>query len=44
MTLAERCQTMELIDLGDERGKLVVIEGNQTIPFEIKRVPSLSFT
>lgn len=38
MTLAERCQTMELIDLGDERGKLVVIEGNQTIPFEIKRV------
>ena len=38
MTLAERCQTMDLIDLGDERGKLVVIEGNQTIPFEIKRV------
>ena len=38
MTLAERCQTMGLIDLGDERGKLVVIEGNQTIPFEIKRV------
>ena len=38
MTLAERCQTMELMDLGDERGKLVVIEGDQTIPFEIKRV------
>ena len=38
MTLAERCQTMEFIDLGDERGKLVVIEGDQTIPFEIKRV------
>ncbi len=38
MKLSERCQTLELIDLGDERGKLVVIEGNQTIPFEIKRV------
>ena len=25
-------------DLGDERGKLVVIEGAQAIPFEIKRV------
>ncbi|MBQ6112125.1 MAG: WxcM-like domain-containing protein, partial [Synergistaceae bacterium] len=24
--------------LGDERGKLVVIEGGITIPFEIKRV------
>lgn len=24
-------------DLGDERGKLVVIEGNQDIPFEIAR-------
>ena len=25
-------------DLGDERGKLVVIEGSQDIPFDIKRV------
>lgn len=25
-------------DLGDERGKLVVVEGGQDIPFEIKRV------
>ena len=25
-------------DFGDERGKLVVIEGNRDIPFEIKRV------
>lgn len=24
--------------LGDERGQLVVLEGNQTVPFEIKRV------
>ncbi len=31
----------ELIDfraIGDERGKLVVIEGNKNIPFEVKRV------
>lgn len=25
-------------DLGDERGKLVVVEGNKDIPFEIKRI------
>lgn len=25
-------------DLGDERGKLVVVEGGEDIPFEIKRV------
>ena len=38
MTLQERCPIIEFKDLGDERGKLVVIEGNKTIPFEIKRV------
>ena len=38
MTLQERCPIIEFRDLGDERGKLVVIEGKQTIPFEIKRV------
>lgn len=38
MTLKERCPILEFKDLGDERGKLVVIEGMQTIPFEIKRV------
>ena len=38
MTLQERCPIIEFKDLGDERGKLVVIEGKQTIPFEIKRV------
>ena len=38
MKLAERCKVLEFNDLGDERGKLVVIEGNQSIPFEIKRV------
>lgn len=37
MTLQERCKILNFKDLGDERGKLVVIEGNQDIPFEIKR-------
>lgn len=38
MTLKERCPILQFADLGDERGKLVVIEGEQTIPFDIKRV------
>jgi dTDP-4-dehydrorhamnose 3,5-epimerase-like enzyme len=38
MSLKERCPIIEFKDLGDERGKLVVIEGNESIPFEIKRV------
>ena len=38
MTLKERCPIIEFKDLGDERGRLVVIEGGQTIPFEIQRV------
>lgn len=38
MTLQERCPVLQFGDLGDERGKLVVIEGEQAIPFEIKRV------
>ncbi len=38
MTLKERCQILQFSDLGDERGKLVVIEGGQSIPFDIKRV------
>ena len=38
MTLRERCPILHFDDLGDERGKLVVIEGGQAIPFEIKRV------
>ncbi len=32
------CPILQFRDLGDERGKLVVIEGAQAIPFEIKRV------
>jgi dTDP-4-dehydrorhamnose 3,5-epimerase-like enzyme len=38
MSLADRCKIIDFRDYGDERGKLVVIEGNQDIPFEIKRL------
>lgn len=38
MSLSEKCSILHFGDLGDERGKLVVIEGAQAIPFEIKRV------
>ncbi len=38
MSLQDKCQVLHFGDLGDERGKLVVIEGAQAIPFEIKRV------
>ena len=38
MDLKEKCTILEFNDLGDERGKLVVIEGGESIPFEIKRV------
>ena len=38
MTLIERCPILQFADLGDERGTLVVIEGGQAIPFDIKRV------
>lgn len=38
MNLQERCPIIQFNDCGDERGKLVVIEGGQAIPFDIKRV------
>lgn len=38
MTLKERCSIFEFKDLGDYRGKLVVIEGGTAIPFDIQRV------
>lgn len=38
MSLQEICPVINFKDLGDERGKLVAIEGGQAIPFEIKRV------
>ena len=38
MGLKDLCPILRFADLGDERGKLVVIEGAQAVPFEIKRV------
>ncbi len=38
MASKELFRMINFKDLGDERGKLVVIEGNQDIPFEIARV------
>lgn len=37
MSIQEKCSLLHFADLGDERGKLVVIEGGRDIPFEIKR-------
>ena len=36
--MKEMYRLLKFADLGDERGKLVVIEGNQNIPFDIQRV------
>lgn len=38
MSLMDKCSIIEFKDLGDERGKLVVVEGGQSIPFDIQRV------
>ena len=38
MSLKDKCNILEFNDLGDDRGKLVVVEGSISIPFEIKRV------
>ena len=39
MELKEQYKLIEFVDLGDERGNLVVIEGEgRDIPFDIKRV------
>lgn len=34
----EKIRMLEFAEHGDEKGNLVVIEGNQDIPFEVKRV------
>lgn len=34
----EKIKLLEFAEHGDEKGNLVVIEGNQDIPFEVKRV------
>ena len=34
----DRVRMLSFADLGDERGSLIVVEGAQQVPFEIKRV------
>lgn len=36
--VTEQCRVLNFGDLGDERGKLVVVEGGMDVPFDIKRV------
>ena len=36
--VTEQCKVLDFADLGDERGKLVVVEGTRDIPFDIQRV------
>lgn len=36
--VTEQCKVLNFKDLGDERGKLVVVEGATDIPFDIQRV------
>lgn len=38
MALKDKYKILEFPDLGDERGNLVVVEGNDSIPFDIARV------
>ncbi|WP_026527621.1 sugar 3,4-ketoisomerase [Butyrivibrio sp. VCD2006] len=38
MSLKDICKVINFKDFGDERGKLVVVEGDQSIPFKIERV------
>lgn len=38
MKIHDYYKLLEFPEMGDERGNLVVIEGNEDIPFEIKRV------
>ena len=38
MSIKDPYKILEFGDLGDERGKLVVVEGAQDIPFDIQRV------
>jgi len=38
MKLKEKCTLFQFKEIGDNRGMLVVVEGETTIPFDIKRV------
>ena len=38
MNVIQMAQMLEFSQKGDERGHLVIVEGNQDIPFDIKRI------
>lgn len=38
MNIHEHFKVFEFNEMGDKRGNLVVIEGNEDVPFEIKRI------
>ena len=38
MRLEDKCPIIYFGELGDERGHLVVVEGEQSVPFDIKRI------
>lgn len=38
MALKDKCYLIDFQEFGDDRGKLVAIEGSKTIPFDIKRI------
>ena len=38
MTLRKKCPMLQFVNLGDNRGNLVVIEGGGTVPFDIRRI------
>ena len=38
MRIEDQYKILEFKDFGDERGNLVVVEGNADIPFDLKRV------
>lgn len=38
MGLKDKCTIINFKEFGDDRGKLVIIEGNESIPFDIKRI------
>lgn len=38
MSLLEKCEIINFRESGDQNGKLIAIEGNKNIPFDIKRI------
>lgn len=37
-SLQERCPVLHFAEHGDERGKLVIVEGERDVPFDIQRI------